>query len=129
MAALRAALPEISEAYFFSAELKEVLGSDLRTFGYAKAAQLIQAQSGSADAQSVVIGKSGRMITFAETVKSGTQDIAVAWVAVPMQPVFDAFATADIGEGRLELRQGTGNPTDLVLFSSGSGGAAGPVPD
>jgi len=129
MAALRAALPEVVEAYFFSAELKEVLGSDLRTFGYAKAAQLIQAQSGSADAQSVVIGKSGRMITFAETVKAGTQDVAVAWVAVPMQPVFDAFATADIGEGRLELRQGTGNPTDLVLFGSGAGGTAGAVPD
>ena len=129
IAALRAALPEVVEAYFFSAELKEVLGSDLRTFGYAKAAQLIQAQSGSADAQSVVIGKNGRMITFAETVKAGTQDVAVAWVAVPMQPVFDAFATSGIGDGRLELRQGTGNPNDLVLFGVGSGGAAGPVPD
>ncbi|HSX61052.1 MAG TPA: phosphomannomutase/phosphoglucomutase [Tahibacter sp.] len=129
IAALRAAMPEVVEVYFFSAELKEVLGSDLRTFGYAKAAQLIQAQSGSADAQSVVIGKNGRMITFAETVKAGTQDVAVAWVAIPMQPVFDAFSTSDIGDGRLELRQGTGNPTDLVLLGIGAGGAAGPVPD
>lgn len=127
--ALRAALPEVAEAYFFSAELDEVLGSDLRTFGYAKAAQLIQAQSGSADAQSVVIGKSGRMISFAQTVKAGTQSVAVAWVATPMQPVFDAFSTSGIGDGRLELRQGTGNPNDLVLFGVGSGGEAGPVPD
>ncbi|MBL8300949.1 MAG: phosphomannomutase/phosphoglucomutase [Rhodanobacteraceae bacterium] len=127
--ALRSALPEVTEAYFFSAELNEVLGSDLRTFGYAKAAQLIQAQNSVADAQSVVIGKSGRMVTFAETVKAGTQGVAVAWVALPMQPVFDQLAKAGIGEGRLELRQGTGNPNDLVLFAVGSGGTAGAVPD
>ncbi|WP_306673764.1 phosphomannomutase/phosphoglucomutase [Tahibacter caeni] len=129
VAALRSALPDVVEAYFFSPELKEVLGSDLRTFGYAKAAQLIQAQNGAADAQSVVIGKNGRMITFAETVRAGEQNVAVAWVAIPMQPVLDAFQRADVGDGRLELRQGTGNVTDLVLFGVGAGGAAGPVPD
>lgn len=128
VAALRSTLPEVVEVYFFSAELDEVLDSDLRTFGYAKAAQLIQAQSGSADAQSVLIGKNGRTITFAQTVKSGTQPIAVAWVAIPMQPVLDAFSTASIVDGRLELRQGTGNPNDLVLYGIGSGMTAA-VPD
>ncbi len=129
VAALRAALPELAEAYFFGPELREVLGTDLRTFGYAKAAQLIQAQNGAADAQSVVIGKSGRMISFAETVRSGDQSLGVAWVAIPMQPVFDVFSRASVGDGRLELRQGTGNVTDLVLFGVGAGGAPGPVPD
>ncbi len=128
VAALRTALPEVAEAYFFSPELKEVLGSDLRTFGYAKAAQLIQAQSGSAPVQSVVIGKSGRMITFAENVRAGEQTIAVAWVAVPMKPVFDVFSQASLSDGRLELRQGSGNTTDLVLLGVGSG-IVGPVPD
>lgn len=119
--ALRAALPEVAEAYFFSPGLDEVLGSDLRTFGYAKAAQLVQAQSGSAPAQSVVIGKNGRMITFAETVRAGEHAIAVAWVAVPMQPILDVFSQASLSDGRLELRQGSGNTTDLVLFGVGSG--------
>ncbi|WP_313918663.1 phosphomannomutase/phosphoglucomutase [Tahibacter sp.] len=128
VAALRAALPEVAEAYFFSPELGEVLGSDLRTFGYAKAAQLVQAQSGSAPAQSVVIGKSGRMITFAETVRVGGKAIAVAWVAVPMQPVFDVFLQTTLSDGGLELRQGSGNTTDLVLIGVGSG-IVGSVPD
>jgi len=128
VAALRTALPEVAEAYFFSPQLDEVLGSDLRTFGYAKAAQLVQAQSGSAPAQSVVIGKSGRMITFAETVRAEQKAIAVAWVAVPMQPIFDVFSQASLSDGRLELRQGTGNANDLVLLGVGSG-IVGSVPD
>ncbi|TDR47342.1 phosphomannomutase/phosphoglucomutase, partial [Tahibacter aquaticus] len=126
--ALRLALPEMAEAYFFSPQLTEVLKSDFRKFGYAKAAQLIQAQAGTSDAQSVVIGKNGRMITFAELVKANDQPIAVAWVAVPMQPVFDEFSRANIRDGRLELRQGGGESTDLVLVGVGHG-IAGAVPD
>lgn len=126
--ALRLALPEMAEAYFFTPQLQEVLRSDFRKFGYAKAAQLIQAQSGTSDAQSVVIGKNGRMITFAELVKHNNQPVAVAWVAVPMQPVFDEFSRANIRDGRLELRQGGGETSDLVLVGVGHG-VPGPVPD
>jgi phosphomannomutase / phosphoglucomutase len=121
-AALRLNLPEMTEGYFFSPELSEVMGTDFRQFGYAKAAQLIQAQNGSAAVQSVAIKKQ-RMITFAEPVKAGEQLIAVAWVAVPMQPISDAFQRADIGDGRLELRQGSGSGSDLVLVGVGEGRA------
>lgn len=121
--ALRLALPEMAESYFFNPSLDEVMRTDLRQFGYAKAAQLIQAQNGSAEAQSVVIGKLGRMITLAEMVKHDGRNIAVAWVALPMQPVFDLLAKAPIGDGRLELRQGSGSSSDLVLIGVGHGQA------
>ncbi|MEO8672613.1 MAG: phosphomannomutase/phosphoglucomutase [Tahibacter sp.] len=128
MTALRLALPEMAEAQFFSADLAEVLNSDLRQFGYAKAAQLMKAQGGSAPVQSIVVGKGGRMLSFAEAVKSDERVVAVIWLTLPMQVMLDEFAHADIADGRIELHQGDGR-NDLVLAHVGESSFFEAVPD
>ncbi|MDC8013147.1 phosphomannomutase/phosphoglucomutase [Tahibacter soli] len=123
LAALRLALPEMADGAFFSPTLTEVMSNDFREFGYAKAAQLIKAQGGSAPVQSIKYGKDARLLSFAEPIKGADgQPLAVAWVALPSGPLLTAFASAaDVGLGRLELRQGDGSRGDLVLTGVGSG--------
>lgn len=123
LAALRLALPEMTDGAFYSPTLTEVMANDFREFGYAKAAQLVKAQSGLAPVQSIKYGKDARLLSFAEAIKSAHgQPLAVAWVALPSDPLLAAFASAaNVGLGRLELRQGDGSRGDLVLTGVGAG--------
>jgi phosphomannomutase/phosphoglucomutase len=122
LVALRAALPDLADGAFFTPTLAEVMSTDFSQFGYAKAAQLVKAQSGSAPVQSIKVGKSARVISFAEAVKVDGVSVAMAWVALPSEPLLAKFESAtDVGLGRLELRQGDGSKGDLMLTGVGAG--------
>jgi phosphomannomutase/phosphoglucomutase len=118
--AIRAALPEAISAEVLQPGLPEVLSADLRRFGYAKASQLLRAQStGGAPVQSLMSGKATRVLTVATPIKSDDKLLAYAWVELPLDPVLQAFRNVPPDDGRLELRQGDG--AGLMLDGIGKG--------
>ena len=121
-ASLKMQVPEASNIQFFSGDLSEVLHANYREFGYAKAAQLMAAQSASDEAQvqSISDGSGGRRLTLA--VPMGVPVQAYAWVELPFLQLQQRFNAIDPAEGRLELLQGDEHG-NLQLLSHGTSSA------
>src|ERR1700735_921919 len=81
-AALRQQLPQAKKLELYSGDLNEVLHANYREFGYAKAAQLMAAQSvdGMPPAQSVFYGNGDRRLSLVIPLGSPSQVKAWAWV-------------------------------------------------
>src|SRR5690606_34403250 len=88
--------------------LAEVLRANYREFGYAKAAQLMAAQSadGMPLAQSVSYGSDDRRLSLVIPLGPPQQAQAWAWVELPFEPIKQRFDAVSPAGGRLDLRQG-----------------------
>lgn len=125
-AKFRAAEPQALAIQFYSRGMDEVLHANYRQFGYAKAAQLMSAQTndGDAVAQTVSYGDGGeRRLTFVMPIGSSRQPAAWAWIELPFAPVEKAFDAVSPGAGRIELRQGD-DRSMLSLLSHGASSAS-----
>jgi phosphomannomutase/phosphoglucomutase len=121
-AALTHAVPEITEARFFSADLDEVLSGDLRQIGYARAAALMQAKTRPDHAVAQMrASEHGQQLMLAVPARSGDQTVAFAVVELPFAPYLDTFRRMSLSGARLDLRQGDGRG-DMQIATIGSGG-------
>ena len=120
-AALRQRLPQANRLELYSGDLAEVLRANYREFGYAKAAQLMAAQSaeGVPPAQSVP-NAGGRRLSLVIPLGPPQQAQAWAWVELPFEPLRQRFDAISAAGGLLELRQGV-EYDNIQLFSHGSG--------
>ena len=118
--AFLAAMPEAEGVSFHDARLDEVLKLDLRTFGYARAQMLLQAQAleAAAPAQMHGVRGKGQQLVLAMPVKSSGRIIAYASVQFPFAPVVDLFRSPGLSGARIDLRQGEGRD-DLLIASLG----------
>ncbi|EIL96970.1 phosphoglucomutase [Rhodanobacter thiooxydans] len=107
-AALRQQLPQAKKLELYSGDLTEVLKANYREFGYAKAAQLMAAQSanGAPPAQSVSYGSGDRRLSLVIPLGPPQQAQAWAWVELPFAPLRQRFDAISPAGGRLDLRQG-----------------------
>ncbi|MEO7050290.1 MAG: phosphomannomutase/phosphoglucomutase [Rhodanobacter sp.] len=123
-AALRLRLPQAKQLELYSGDLKEVLRANYREFGYAKAAQLMAAQTaeGLPPVQSVSYGSADRRLSMVIPLGAPQQAQAWAWVELPFAPVEQRFDAISPAGGRLDLRQGE-DPGSVQLFSNGSASA------
>ncbi|WP_426687667.1 phosphomannomutase/phosphoglucomutase [Rhodanobacter ginsengiterrae] len=123
-AALRQQLPQAKKLELYSGDLAEVLRANYREFGYAKAAQLMAAQSadGLPPAQSVSYGGGDRRLSLVIPLGLPQQTQAWAWVELPFAPMKRRFDAISPAGGRLELRQGDDSGY-IQLFSNGSASA------
>ncbi|WP_239309084.1 phosphomannomutase/phosphoglucomutase [Rhodanobacter sp. FDAARGOS 1247] len=123
-AALRQQLPQARKLELYSGDLAEVLRANYREFGYAKAAQLMAAQSadGLPPAQSVSYGSGDRRLSLVIPLGLPQQTQAWAWVELPFAPMKQRFDAISPAGGRLELRQGDDSGY-IQLFSNGSNSA------
>ncbi|MEO6967817.1 MAG: phosphomannomutase/phosphoglucomutase [Rhodanobacteraceae bacterium] len=126
----RGLLPDLHDAVFYSAGLDEALNVNIQQFGVANAtahelaARLLHVQSGDPSARVEVHAHPPQMISFVQAVVDQQGNtLAYAAVEMPFAPVRAAFAAADLGPGRLDLRQGDGSG-DLVLDSRGDRGVS-----
>jgi len=124
VAALHARLPQARQLDVYSGSLDEVLHANFREFGYAKAAQLMAAQTadGVPPVQSVSRGAGDRRLSMVLPLGSSQQAQAWLWVELPFAPVQQAFDAVSPAGGRLDLRQGDAN-TEMRILSHGSAGA------
>lgn len=125
VAALKQALPEASDAEFFSANLDEVLAGDLRNLGYAKAAALMQAKMHPEHPPAEMrtgADKSQRLM-LAQPAEAAGRLRAYAVVELPFAPVLATFRAATVEGARLQLRQGDGRG-DLEIAAIGVGNAS-----
>ncbi|MES1154027.1 MAG: phosphomannomutase/phosphoglucomutase, partial [Rhodanobacter sp.] len=120
-AALRQQLPQAKKLELYSGDLNEVLKANYREFGYAKAAQLMAAQSaeGVPLAQSVSYGNGDRRLSLVIPLGPPQQAQAWAWVELPFTPLRQRFAAISPAGGRLDLRQGDDSGY-VQLFSHGT---------
>ncbi|BFI94549.1 MAG: phosphomannomutase/phosphoglucomutase [Rhodanobacter sp.] len=118
-AALRAKLPQAQQIDVYSASLSEVVHADFRAFGYAKAAQLMAAQTadGLPPVESIAPATNRRRLSV--VLPLGTPLQAWLWVELPFAPLQQAFDAVSPAGGRLDLRQGDAN-TDMRIFSHGN---------
>ncbi len=117
--AIKAQLPQAQAVELYSGGLDEVLHANYRDFGYAKAAQLMAAQS--ADGAPLVqsVSHNGeRRLSLALPLGGAQRPQAWVWVEWPLTALQQRFAGISAGGGRLELRQGDGRG-DVRLLSSG----------
>ena len=123
-AMLRLRLPGARQLELYSGDLKEVLRANYREFGYAKAAQLMAAQTaeGMPPAQSVYYGNGDRRLSMVIPLGPAEQAQAWVWVELPFAPVEQRFDAISPAGGRLDLRQGD-DPGSVQLFSNGSASA------
>jgi phosphomannomutase/phosphoglucomutase len=132
--ALHARLPQARQLDIYSGSLEEVVHANFREFGYAKAAQLMAAQTadGLPPIASVSYGVGDRRLSVVLPLGSPQQAQAWLWVELPFAPVQQAFEATSPAGGRLDLRQGDAS-TDMRILSHGSSAAevepvAKPVP-
>ncbi|WP_225562900.1 phosphomannomutase/phosphoglucomutase [Rhodanobacter sp. DHG33] len=132
--ALRVKLPQAQQLEIYSGSLDEVVHANFREFGYAKAAQLMAAQTadGLPPVQSVSHGLRDRRLSVTWPLGSPQQAQAWLWVELPFAPVQQAFEAVSPASGRLDLRQGDVS-SDMRILSNGSASAeaeavAKPVP-
>ena len=123
-ALLRMRLPKVKQLEIYSGDLKEVLRANYREFGYAKAAQLMAAQTaeGVPPVQSVYYGNGDRRLSMVIPLGPPQQAQAWVWVELPFAPVQQRFDAISPAGGRLDLRQGD-DPGSVQLFSNGSSSA------
>lgn len=121
---LRQQLPQASKLELYSGDLKEVLRANYREFGYAKAAQLMEAQSddGVPLVQSVSYGNGDRRLSLVIPLGSVQQAQAWAWIELPFAPLQQRFESISPAGGRLVLRQGDDNG-NIQLLSHGAASA------
>ncbi|MBD8871300.1 phosphomannomutase/phosphoglucomutase [Rhodanobacter sp. DHB23] len=121
-AALRAKLPQARQVDVYNGNLDEVVHANFREFGYAKAAQLMAAQTadGLPPVQSVTQGVGDRRLSVVLPLGKPLQ--AWLWVELPFTPVQQVFDAASPAGGRLDLRQGDAN-ADMRIYSHGGAGA------
>jgi phosphomannomutase/phosphoglucomutase len=131
--ALRARLPQALDVEIYSAGLDEVLHANYRTFGYAKAAQLMAAQTGSGapPVQTVVTGGE-RRLSLVQPLGPVQRPAGWVWVELPFTPLQRRFESIAPGSGRIDLRQGD-DRGELSLLARGAPSAeaeedAKPVP-
>jgi phosphomannomutase/phosphoglucomutase len=119
-AALRQQLPQAKKLELYSGDQSEVLRANYREFGYAKAAQLMAAQSaeGVPPAQSISYGGE-RRLSLVIPLGTPQQAQAWAWVELPFAPLRQRFDAISPAGGRLELRQGDDSGY-VQLFSHGA---------
>ncbi|WP_426701323.1 phosphomannomutase/phosphoglucomutase [Rhodanobacter sp. Col0626] len=123
-AALRRQLPQAIKLELYSGDLAEVLRANYREFGYAKAAQLMAAQSaeGVPLAQSVSYGSGDRRLSLVIPLGPPQQAQAWAWVELPFAPLRQRFESISAAGGRLDLRQGDEHG-NVQLLSHGTASA------
>lgn len=123
-AALRQKLPQAIKLELYSGDLTEVLHANYREFGYAKAAQLMEAQSGDGMplVQSVSHGAGDRRLSMVIPLGLPQQTQAWAWVELPFAPLKKRFDAISAEGGRLDLRQGDAMGS-IQLLSHGSASA------
>jgi len=123
-AALRQQLPQAKKLELYSGDLSEVLKANYREFGYAKAAQLMAAQSaeGVPLAQSVSYGNGDRRLSLVIPLGPPQQAQAWAWIELPFAPLRQRFDAISPAGGRLDLRQGDEHG-NVQLFSHGAASA------
>lgn len=129
VAALRARLPQALQLDVYSGNLSEVVHANFREFGYAKAAQLMAAQTagGLPPVQSVAHGLGDRCLSVVLPLGSPQQPEGWLWVELPFVPMQQAFDAVSPAGGRLDLRQNDVS-ADMRIISNGSVNAeAGPV--
>ncbi|WP_158881284.1 phosphomannomutase/phosphoglucomutase [Rhodanobacter sp. L36] len=107
-AAVHQQLPQAQTLEFYSGDLNEVLHANYREFGYAKAAQLMIAQSaaGMPLMQSASHGSTDRRLSLVIPLGPPQRTQAWAWVEMPFAPFQQRFESISPGSGRLDLRQG-----------------------
>jgi phosphomannomutase/phosphoglucomutase len=122
-AALRQQLPQAIKLELYSGDLNEVLKANYREFGYAKAAQLMAAQSaeGVPLVQSVSYG-GDRRLSLVMPLGPPQQAQAWAWIELPFAPLRQRFDAIPPAGGRLDLRQGDEHG-NVQLFSHGAASA------
>ena len=123
-ATLRLRLPQAMQLELYSGDLKEVLRANYREFGYAKAAQLMEAQTseGLPPVQSVSYRNGDRRLSMVIPLGPPDQAQAWVWVELPFAPIRQHFDAISPAGGRLDLRQGE-DPGSVQLFSNGSASA------
>ena len=123
-AALRQQLPQAKKLELYSGDLNEVLKANYREFGYAKAAQLMAAQSaeGLPLVQSVSYGSDDRRLSLVMPLGPPQQAQAWAWIELPFAPLRQRFDAISPAGGRLDLRQGD-DRGNVQLFSHGAASA------
>jgi phosphomannomutase/phosphoglucomutase len=121
--ALRARLPQAEAVEIYSAGLDEVLHANYRTFGYAKAAQLMAAQTGDGPppVQTVVAGGQ-RRLSLVQPLGDAQRPKGWVWVELPFTPLQQRFESIAPGGGRIDLRQGD-DRGELSLLSRGAASA------
>jgi len=119
---LHAKLPDAKNVAFYSAGLDEVLNGNLQQLGYARAAQLLRAQSDHAAAPIEVRAHPPQMLSFVQPLDNAQHQV-LAYVAVelPFATERGAFESLNVNGGRLDLRQGDGSG-DLMLATRGDYG-------
>ncbi len=128
---LRKLMPTLVDAEFHDVSLPDLIEADLAKFGYAKADILAEARENAAAAQVQVhpCSADARCIALAEPIKSADVVVGYAYVLMPLTPVSQLFAAADIGAGRLELRQGKSAQSASSVVSVDHGSAAESLAD
>ncbi|MBS0590524.1 MAG: phosphomannomutase/phosphoglucomutase [Proteobacteria bacterium] len=123
IASAKRALPELTDIEFHRADLADVFANDFAKLGYARSAMLVQAERAHAavPAQTISQANGKRLLAFALPVTHAGRDLAYAFATFPFDPMLTAFRRFDHGNGRLELRQGTG-ANDFLLADIGVGG-------
>ena len=123
-ATLRQRLPQAQALELYSGTLNEVLHANYREFGYAKAAQLMSAQTadGTPPAQSVSHGGSDRRLSLVVPLGAPDRAQGWAWVELPFAPLRQRLDAVDPAGGRLDLRQGD-ERGDMRLLSHGAASA------
>lgn len=121
-AALKARLPGLNFAQFFSPDLPELVDADLSVFGYAKADVLADARENGerarAQAHHCVSGEDD-CLAMAQSVRQGDLVIAYAYVLMPLDDVLAALGDGAFG-GALDLRQGSSKGSEWTLRRIGS---------
>ena len=114
-------LPQVQHVEFYDPALVTMLHVDYREFGYAKAAQLMNAQNDDAPSPMETMQRNGqRLLTLAQPVRAAGGDVlGYAWLELPFKPLQQRFDAVDAGHGRLELRQGDGHG-DVLLVANGT---------
>ncbi|MGN6313459.1 MAG: phosphomannomutase/phosphoglucomutase [Rhodanobacteraceae bacterium] len=132
---VQALLPQAHRAGFYSASLGEVLNGNLQQIGYARAAQLLHAQSSGAAVPVEVSARAPKALSYVQPVEDAQHKLlGYAAIEMPFSPVRAAFESISVGPGRLDLRQGDGSG-DLVLETRGDRGLSTdadhgvPIPD
>jgi phosphomannomutase/phosphoglucomutase len=125
---LRGRLPQVHAVEFYSGSLDEVLHANYRDFGYAKAAQLMAAQTAEGDtlAQTLPTGAGDRWLTFVLPMGARQRPGAWVWFELPFAPLEERFNAVPPEGGRLELRQGD-DRGDRRLLANGAASALSEV--
>ncbi|GLQ45084.1 hypothetical protein GCM10007862_01350 [Dyella lipolytica] len=122
LAALKQRLPQALNVELYSGGLDEVLHANYHDFGYAKAAQLMEAPDaeGAPPVQSMFKGIGDRRMTMVAPLGPEQKPLAWVWIELPFAPIAQRFNEAPVGGGRLELHQSSDRGENLELMAHGS---------